>query len=852
MTVSVIDDGATALTRRPSRSTTWPRRSTPAWTRRSLEGGTFSSSGSFTDPGADTWTATVNYGDGSGAQALTLSGKTFALTHVYADDGSYTVTVSVFDGSATSTDTATVTVNNVAPTVDAGLDKTILEGGTFSSSGSFTDPGTDTWTATVNYGDGSGAQSLTLSGKTFSLSHVYADDGSYTVTVSVFDGSATSTDTATVTVNNVAPVVSASGAATVDEGSPYSLGVDCTDPGSDTFTGTVAWGDGSSDAIVGAHNTLSHTYAQEDVYTISVTVTDDDGGVGTTTTAVMVNNVAPTVTAGTNDTINEGDTFTQAGSFSDPGADTWSAKVDWDEAGGFVDLAVDQATKTFDLSHKYVQDGTYHVVVKVFDGTEWSSDTTVVTVTANNVAPVVAITSLVTTIDEGSAFWLTGSFTDPGADLWTATVDWGDGSLLAPLALSGKLFADSHAYAQNGLYTVTVTVNDDDTSGTAKVDVTVLNAAPVVDPIADQDATEGTSFSVPVTFSDLGVLDTHSAVVTWGDGSGPQTVDPIVSGDAITHTYDDNGVYDVTVTVTDKDGDSGAASFKVTVANAAPVVDPIADQDATEGTSFSVPVTFSDLGVLDTHSAVVTWGDGSGPQTVDPIVSGDAITHTYDDNGVYDVTVTVTDKDGDSGAASFKVTVANAAPVVDPIADQDATEGTSFSVPVTFSDLGVLDTHSAVVTWGDGSGPQTVDPIVSGDAITHTYDDNGVYDVTVTVTDKDGDSGAASFKVTVANAAPVVDPIADQDATEGTSFSVPVTFSDLGVLDTHSAVVTWGDGSGPADGRPDRERRRHHPHLRRQRRLRRHRDGDRQGRRQRRGQLQGHGRQRAADAHRHG
>ncbi len=51
---------------------------------------------------------------------------------------------------------------NTAPTVNAGLDTTILEGGTFSSSGSFTDPDSDTWTATVNYGDGSGAQSLTL------------------------------------------------------------------------------------------------------------------------------------------------------------------------------------------------------------------------------------------------------------------------------------------------------------------------------------------------------------------------------------------------------------------------------------------------------------------------------------------------------------------------------------------------------------------------------------------------------------------------------------------------------------------------------------------------------------------
>jgi len=50
----------------------------------------------FTDAGADTWTATVNYGDGSGAKPLTLNAdKTFGLSHVYADNDVYTVTVTV-------------------------------------------------------------------------------------------------------------------------------------------------------------------------------------------------------------------------------------------------------------------------------------------------------------------------------------------------------------------------------------------------------------------------------------------------------------------------------------------------------------------------------------------------------------------------------------------------------------------------------------------------------------------------------------------------------------------------------------------------------------------------------------
>ena len=151
----------------------------------------------------NTWTATVDYGDGSGVQLLPLApDKTFLLAHTYADNGTFTVTVAVSDGATSGIDSVSVVVGNVAPTVDAGPDATIATGATFSSSGSFTDPGADTWTATVDYGDGTGVQPLTLAAnKTFALSHAYAATGTFTVTVTVTDddGGADS-DTATVTV----------------------------------------------------------------------------------------------------------------------------------------------------------------------------------------------------------------------------------------------------------------------------------------------------------------------------------------------------------------------------------------------------------------------------------------------------------------------------------------------------------------------------------------------------------------------------------------------------------------------------------------------------------------------------
>jgi PKD repeat protein len=260
------------------------------------EGDTFVSAGSFADPGSDSWTATVDYGDGSGPQPLALNPDgSFALSHTYADDGVYTVTVAVTDdGGAVGIDTAAVTVNNVAPIVDAGPDAVIDEGDTFVSAGSFVDPGADSWTATVDYGDGSGPQPLTLNpDDSFALGHTYADDGIYTVTVTVTDDDGgVGSDIASVTVNNVAPIVDAGPDAVIDEGDTFASAGSFTDPGADSWTAMVDYGDGSGPQPLALNPddsfALGHTYADDGIYTVTVTVTDDDGGVGADTAVVTV------------------------------------------------------------------------------------------------------------------------------------------------------------------------------------------------------------------------------------------------------------------------------------------------------------------------------------------------------------------------------------------------------------------------------------------------------------------------------------------------------------------------------------------------------------------------------------
>jgi PKD domain/RTX calcium-binding nonapeptide repeat (4 copies) len=79
--------------------------------------------GAFIDPDADSWTATVNFGDGTGNQPLALNpDKTFAFDHVFASPGTSTMVVTVADNNG-GLGTRSLTVVVVA----AGLESDPLD-----------------------------------------------------------------------------------------------------------------------------------------------------------------------------------------------------------------------------------------------------------------------------------------------------------------------------------------------------------------------------------------------------------------------------------------------------------------------------------------------------------------------------------------------------------------------------------------------------------------------------------------------------------------------------------------------------------------------------------------------------
>ena len=192
---------------------------------------------------------------------------------------------------------------------------------------------------------------------------------------------------------------------------------------------------------------------------MTLVVTDNNGGIGTYAFNVRVNNIAPTVNAESDQTINEGDTASFSGSLSDPGADTHI--IEWNFGDGTG------ATDTLTPTHAYSDSGVYAVTLTVTDDDGGVSIDTV-TVTVNNVAPTVgSISAPIDPVLVGTEISVSAIFTDPGIlDTHTATWDWGDGTDPYPGTVSESdgegTVTGEHTYDYPCVCTITLTVADDD------------------------------------------------------------------------------------------------------------------------------------------------------------------------------------------------------------------------------------------------------------------------------------------------------------------------------------------------------------------------------------------------------
>ena len=770
-------DGATGSATSTVTATSLPLVASAGGPYSATEGAPVAFDGSASsDPDGDALTYAWDFGDGA-----TGTGATPA--HTYADDGTYTVTLTVSDaGGATGTATTTANVANAPPTVDAGADAAVNEGATFTLAGTFGDAGAGdgAWSYSIDWGDGSAAATGSVASPgAVGGSHAYAAPGTYTATLTVTDkDGAGVSDALVVTVAASRPVASAGGPYTGTEGATVSFdGSASTDPNGDALTYSWSWGDGSP---AGSGATPTHAYADNGTYTVTLTV-GDGALTATASTTVTVANAPPLVNAGADATINDGQALTLAATFSDAGATDgpWTYAVSWGDASANASGSL-ASQGGVGGSHTYAAPGTYTVTVTVTDKDGAGvSDALVATVVA--IKPTASAGGPYTGTEGSAVAFDGGGSTDPNGDALTYSWNFGDGA-------TGTGATPTHAYVDNGTYTVTLTVRDPGGStSTATTTATITNAPPLVSAGPDAAINEGATFTLAGTFSDAGTADAPwSYAVNWGDGS-PNGSGSLGSQGAVSasHAYAVPGSYTVTLTVTDKNGAGVSDALVLTVAAVKPTARAGGPYAGVEGAAIAFDGSTSTDPNGDALTYSWNWGDGTAAGT------GATPTHAYRDNGTYTVTLTVRDPANNTSTATTAVTVTNAAPVVNAGPDKSANEAqppASISISATFTDAGVADNAwSYTIAWGDGTTRTGTVSTQTAITASKAYAAPGTYTVTVTVRDKDNGSGSDAAVFTVNALWPTANAGGPYTGGEGT----PIAFTGGGSTDPNGDALTY-------------------------------------------------------------
>ena len=569
--------------------------------------------------------------------------------------------------------------------------------------------------------------------------------------------------------------------------------VNFTDTSADDGTIT-AWHWSFGDGAESGDQNPTHSYANGGDFTVTLTVTDNDGLTGSISKTVSVSGPAAAFTfSPVAPTTQDPVQFTD---LSTVPSGTTIASWTWNFGDG-------KTSGDQNPVHTFAEPGTYDVTLRI----ETSGGTTVSTthqVVVRNAPPTADFTFTPADPDAGDpvTFNASGS-SDPDGQIILYEWDFESDGVYDVVGADTRTV--THTFQTAGSHDVTLRVTDDAGAQAAKKKPVPVGGVAGGPTARFTWNPQNPGIGAAVQFDGTGSTDPDGSIVLWewdfnGDGATDAT------GATVVHSFATPGGQAVTLTVTDDDGNKATVTHTVPVAVNPPTAtfdfDP-KNPKVGEAVSFDA----SDSNDPDGRIVTYQWDFDDDDVAGDVDATGVKVAHTFQTAGAHKVVLTVTDNDGNARSDTQWVNVDTTPPTAaftftpaDPHTGQ----------VVSFDASGSKDADGTIILYewnfGDGSPPAT------GLAVTHAYDTPGVYPVTLKVTDNDGEFDATTLGVPVgAGGTGEVNqpPVADFDFTpaEGPDVDLNevVTFKADGCSDPDGTIVYYewdfdGDGAYDASG----------------------------------------------------
>ncbi|WP_432047399.1 Ig-like domain repeat protein [Streptomyces asiaticus] len=723
--------------------------------------------------GTPTGSVTFDFGDGSPTVAVSLTGGTATVGHVYTAPSlaPYTVTAEyggdLYFTASTGTDTQTVGQASTTTTVSSAPDPSVPgQPVTFVAQVAPTPPGAGAPTGTVTFdlGDGTPAVTQPLTNGAATVTHAYPDvSGSPYQVTATYNGdtnftASTGTDAQIVEqAATTTAVSSAPGSSVVGQPVTVTAAVTAVPPGAGTPTGTVTFdfGDGTptvTQPVSAGQATATHTYTDTtgSPYTITATYngdTDFTASTGTDLQSVGQSSTATAVSSAPDPSaVGEPVTVTATVTAVSPGAGTPTGTVTLDFGDGTptVTQPVSAGQATATLTYTGAAGSPYPIIATYNGDTNFLTSLGTDSQTVQPAATATAVTAAPdpSAVGDPVTFTATVTAVPPGAGTPTGTVtfDPGDGTPPLTAPLTGDTATATYTYTDTAgsPYTVTATYNGDTdftaSSGTDTQTVEPAATATALASVPDPSSVgQSTTFIAKVTPDAPGAGSPTGTVTFEFSDSTPPVTAPVTGGTAtVAHTNPESATpYTVTATY------SGDTNFLTSsAADSHQVVQGVSTTVLTASPSPSVTgqtVTFTatvaavpPASGTPTGTVTFDFGDGTAPVAL-ALTGGSAATdHAYATAVGSPYTVTAT-YDGD---ANFVASVGTRLHTVDPagttttitaVPDPSVT-GELVTVTVVPTGPGAgTPTGPVTIDFGDGAPPVTAQLVNGSAAVTHAY-----------------------------------------------------------------------------------------------------------------------------------